>query len=361
MESFGNILREKRDELELPLEKIERETSISKEYLLAIEEERVDIFPGETYFIGFMRNYADYLGEDAERLLTLYRAKKIQLSPTPEGLIVSDEKKKRLVWIIIGAVAVVIFAVAAFFLFGPKKETEVAQVLLNSDVTNQTYKIDGTPFQKRIYKGDVIQIQDNDKTLDLLVQSTEDTLSLDTPIGLQIVELGEENEFVLNPKTKLSLVIYVLDISRSGDNRGAEVRMFVRNSAAAQEQAPSVVVDVMEPQDKSLDQKSVILEDVRAYPFTLNISFRGATLFRHKNDKQEAIERYYNTSDTLVFQSNNATRLWMSNSNSVKIQIIADGKTYDLDIGRPGQVLVNEIRWIKDFDGKYKLVVEEID
>ena len=55
MESFGNILKQKRDDLGIPMERIERETSISREYLVAIEEERVDYFPGETYFIGFMR------------------------------------------------------------------------------------------------------------------------------------------------------------------------------------------------------------------------------------------------------------------------------------------------------------------
>lgn len=362
MESFGNILKQKRDDLGIPMERIERETSISREYLVAIEEERVDYFPGETYFIGFMRNYAEYLGENPERLLDLYKAKKIQLSPVPEGLIVSDEKKKRLTWIIVGIATFVLLVVGALFLFVFNKEPEVPQVLLNSDVTNQTYELAEKPFQKRLYKGDVLKIQDKDKTLELLVQSTEETLTLDTPIGLQIIELGEENEIILNQATQLSLVVYVLDISRSGDNRGAEVRMFVRNSTVKQEEiVESVIVEEIDPQDKSPDQKSIILEDVRAYPFTVNISFRGATLFRHKNDKQEAIERYYNASETLVFQANNAARLWMSNSNSVKIQIIADGKPYDLDIGRPGQVLVNEIRWIKDFDGKYKLVVEEID
>ena len=111
MESFGNILKQKRDDLGIPMERIERETSISREYLVAIEEERVDYFPGETYFIGFMRNYAEYLGENPERLLDLYKAKKIQLSPVPEGLIVSDEKKKRLTWIIVGIATFVLLVV----------------------------------------------------------------------------------------------------------------------------------------------------------------------------------------------------------------------------------------------------------
>jgi hypothetical protein len=51
----------------------------------------------------------------------------------------------------------------------------------------------------------------------------------------------------------------------------------------------------------------------------------------------------------------------MSNSNSVKFTIIADSRTYDLEMGAAGKVLVEDIKWIKDTDGKYKLVVIEID
>ena len=39
----------------------------------------------------------------------------------------------------------------------------------------------------------------------------------------------------------------------------------------------------------------------------------------------------------------------------------ADYKGYDLEIGKACQVLVEDIKWIKDTDGKYKLVVIELD
>ena len=59
--------------------------------------------------------------------------------------------------------------------------------------------------------------------------------------------------------------------------------------------------------------------------------------------------------------ANNGIRLWMSNCNTLKFSIIADSKSYDLEIGKAGQVLVEDIKWIKDTDGKYKLVVIELD
>ena len=59
--------------------------------------------------------------------------------------------------------------------------------------------------------------------------------------------------------------------------------------------------------------------------------------------------------------ASNGVRMWISNGNTVKLQVIANGKTYDLGLTKAGQVVVQDIRWIKDTDGKYKLVVSELD
>ena len=36
-------------------------------------------------------------------------------------------------------------------------------------------------------------------------------------------------------------------------------------------------------------------------------------------------------------------------------------KTVDIEIGKPGQALVQDIRWIRDAQGIYKLVVLEVE
>src|SRR5574344_1798448 len=91
MESFGDLLRKTRELREIDLAKVERETSISREYLEALENERVDVFPAEPYLVGFLRNYAEYLNLDAKHLIQLYRSKTIQEAPIPPGLL-RDEK-----------------------------------------------------------------------------------------------------------------------------------------------------------------------------------------------------------------------------------------------------------------------------
>jgi len=62
-----------------------------------------------------------------------------------------------------------------------------------------------------------------------------------------------------------------------------------------------------------------------------------------------------------MMTANNGVRVWMSNGNTVKFTVIADTKNYDLEIGKAGQVLVEDIKWVRDSEGKYRLVVVELD
>ena len=59
---------------------------------MLLESEDIDKFPSGTYAIGFLRNYAEYLGVDVNQVVTLYRAKRIQNTPTPESLL---QRQKR--------------------------------------------------------------------------------------------------------------------------------------------------------------------------------------------------------------------------------------------------------------------------
>ena len=62
MKSIGETLREAREQKGATVKQISQDINISKEYLSALEEETFDIFPAETYLLGFLRNYSEYLG-----------------------------------------------------------------------------------------------------------------------------------------------------------------------------------------------------------------------------------------------------------------------------------------------------------
>ena len=78
MESYGSLLKNAREEKGLDILSVERDTAITMQYIEAMEEENVDVFPGEAYFIGFLHNYAEFLGLNGDNIVSLYKNKKLQ-------------------------------------------------------------------------------------------------------------------------------------------------------------------------------------------------------------------------------------------------------------------------------------------
>lgn len=66
---IGDRFKAKREELNLSLKEVENATSIRTLYLQAIEEGRVHHFLSPVYSHGFIRQYANFLSLDIEKLL----------------------------------------------------------------------------------------------------------------------------------------------------------------------------------------------------------------------------------------------------------------------------------------------------
>jgi cytoskeletal protein RodZ len=71
--SIGRKLKSERERLGLSLQKINAETKIRTEYLDAIENDQYEKFSSHVYAKGFIKNYALFLGLDAEQILAVYR------------------------------------------------------------------------------------------------------------------------------------------------------------------------------------------------------------------------------------------------------------------------------------------------
>jgi cytoskeleton protein RodZ len=63
---IGTSLREARLRQGIELPRVEADTKVRAKYLRALEEERFDVLPAETYVKGFLRTYAEYLGLDGQ-------------------------------------------------------------------------------------------------------------------------------------------------------------------------------------------------------------------------------------------------------------------------------------------------------
>lgn len=68
LKKMGDSFRRKREEMSLTLKEVENATSIRMMYLQAIEEGRVQQFLSTVYALGFIRQYASFLGYDMEKL-----------------------------------------------------------------------------------------------------------------------------------------------------------------------------------------------------------------------------------------------------------------------------------------------------
>lgn len=368
MESFGNILKEARELKNLSIETVVRETSISKQYVEALENEDIDVFPGHTYVIGFIRTYGNYLDIDSSHLIRLFQAKIIQEAPIPEKLIVKKRQIsiKEVVLLIFGGLILLagIFCLFIFVIFATPKDDGITAI----DITNKeslSVVLSKTPLETRLYKGDIIKVPVLSKNIELTVGGTLSVLSLETPVGVQFIELGEERELDIDGKSGSDIIVFLSDISKTDSDRGAEARMWIIDGQATENTTSAVseadILSETEIAQAASSNQFEIFTDNRAYPFSLKITFRGACLFRSKVDKDETSENYFTSGASKTITANNGVKLWMSNSNAVKIQVIADGKYVDLDIGRPGQVSVKEISWIKDSTNVYKLVEYEVD
>jgi transcriptional regulator with XRE-family HTH domain len=79
----GVLLREARESRKLSIRDVARETNITPKYIESLENEDYSQFPGETYALGFLRSYSEYLNLDTETVINLYRGLKIDQTQTP--------------------------------------------------------------------------------------------------------------------------------------------------------------------------------------------------------------------------------------------------------------------------------------
>lgn len=68
-EKLGGRFRVKREEMNLTLKEVENATSIRALYLQAIEEGKVHQYLSSVYANGFVRQYAQFLGLELEKLV----------------------------------------------------------------------------------------------------------------------------------------------------------------------------------------------------------------------------------------------------------------------------------------------------
>lgn len=377
MESIGQKLKEARAAKGIGLEQVARETNISQRYLEDLENERLDGFPGESYIIGFLRNYCEYLDLDADELIGLYRNQKIQETNVPvSALLPSRPLRERIFGGAAGKILIVliVFAAAAALGFGgyallsrlprggsPRDEDAASR----PERAPQSYEMRGSEFRGRVFAGDSIVAQIGGEELSISVQATSPAVSLETGGVVRTVELGQEISFDVSDDGNADIRVFVSDLDASDPGAGAEIALeagpFDEPQAESGFESPIVLASDRTAASATGGQ-TVLFESSSAYPVTLSATFRGNCLFRYEIDRRDREERLYQRSEALTVQARDGFRIWASNGNAVRLQVIAGGRTVDLELSRPGEVIVKDLRWFRDdASGRYSFVAMDVD
>ncbi len=391
MSPIGETLRKAREEKDLNLDRISEETNIAKRYLAALEAEDFTVFPGDSYAIGFLRNYADYLGLNSDDLVSTFKNMRIQEQPVPIQELIPKRGLSSLQIVAIVAGGLVVAALVGGYFFGRAARNRGLDAA-GSKHAPVEYRVEGTSFQHRLYEGDSVLVKVKSETgLDsykVLLAKIDDAVTFETPMGKDRLMLGEEGTLDLDKNGSPEIKLVVSEFAKKDPGKGATIKIdYVDPNAAlaaaaetpigtaaegageengSQAQTPaaasaegSAVPDMQAP---AAGKPLVLFEAAKsAYPFVVSVTFRAPCMFRYEADRKNRDQHYYRKGETLTINANNAVKLWTSNAQAAKLTVQASGgKSADLEIGGAGEVAVKRIAWTQDGSG-YALSAFDVD
>jgi cytoskeletal protein RodZ len=366
VESLGTKLKTAREQGGLNFDQVSREINIAGRYLEALEAEDFSIFPGEPYVTGFLRNYGEYLGLDVQELLSLYRALKIQEQPVPvEQLLRSPSPVPRI--LVILALTLVVLAAAGggawLFINRPRKAAAAAPSLR----TSSEYVMDADSLERRLYRGDSVLVPLGADQYKLELSGLGEALTVTTPTGAVVLDLSQRVTVDLNSDGIAELQIIAADFVKNDSAQGALLRFEIFNNPVVEAPFPASEggAGIPEASAVSLSGATVIFSSPNPYPFTLQSVFQGYCMFRweilFERDRRDRNEQYFQRSDELNIQAQNGIRMWASNAQAAKLQVIGGGRTVPLELGGAGEVVVADVRWVRDEENRYRLILARLE
>jgi transcriptional regulator with XRE-family HTH domain len=370
VDALGDKLREAREEKGCSYEQVSLETNIAVRYLEALEKEDFGVFPGEAYLLGFLRNYGDYLGLDTDGLFANYRAAKIQEQPIPvEQLLHSPSPLPRIIRNVAVIAGIAVAGGFGVFFFQKYQSRRTAAGPVEPRVP-AAWTMD-TPFvERRFYRGDSITIPLESNLYKIEIAELGEAVSLSTPAGQSLLDLGQEVSVDLTRDGSGDILITAVDFSKTNSGAGVLLRLDLEYvdpvvSIPAPETGPAD--NGAEPAASPAGAESVpaIFNSPNPYPFTLQIMFQGFCMFRWEilgeRDRRDRNERYFSRGEELSIPAQNGIRMWISNAQAGRMQVIGGGRTVALETGGAGEVVVADVRWVRDEGGRYRLVLLRLE
>ena len=353
MKSIGETLKEAREAKGATIQQISLDLNISKEYLTGLEEEQFEIFPAETYLLGFLRNYSEYLGLDVDKTISLYKNYKISEEPAPLEELVGQQKQPVRIpgKLILVVLLLVILGGGVWYgiqFFAPRFQENQMPVEIYSPMD---YSLDQTSSEWQLHEGDRILVPYQDGEIIMTVALEDNRCRIEiSDLPVEDINLFPGDEKILPggegiPVIRLKLIAL--------DDSGAHI--YAERTDVAAPEASEAASETLPVNPEMVEEAESMLLSGLASPedFTLNAQFNNYCLFRYQVDGDAAVEKYYNEGDRIRLDARRQLMIWGSSGGAVSLTI--SGVT--IDSGKSGEVLVKFIKWMENDEGKYDLVL----
>jgi cytoskeleton protein RodZ len=309
--------------------------------------------------MGFLRNYADYLGLNGEELIGLYKNIKIQEQPLPMNELLVSRRKAPSTRVILFAVAgVIVIAVVGLLVYYAVSRGSSAGAATTRPAVGTTNDF---VFQDEVRtqwftQGDAIQVPVGGKSYRIQVLSVGTTLVLKVPGGTVELGLGKERLIDLQGDSKPDLRVVWNDVDPQ--QKRANLGLY-RTTGAAADAAVAAAGDTTDttvpagqpgaaanPPVRTDTFKAITLGQAsQPGPFTLDFTFKNDCLFRFAADDKDREDRFFQKGEQFTIDTaRKQVTIWLSNAGAARMRV--QGKDYEL--GGLGQVATRVIAWRRD-------------
>ncbi|RPJ07392.1 MAG: DUF4115 domain-containing protein [Spirochaetaceae bacterium] len=347
MESFGEKLRTTRESLNYSIEQIARDTHISKRYLTGLEEEDFSIFPGETYLRGFLRTYSEYLGLDAEELISIYHNMKIQEQPIPMEALLDPKGAPPKMLLIGGGIGIgVILIVLLLILINPFQGGSQTVQAPEEKQTEMTFA--GQKTEIEVFKGFVIKVPIGSNIVSLRTDKVDDGLTLDLNGTVIAMIKGSQNEIDIDKDNVPDLTITLTDTYTEQNQRRARITLRPAGELVAVPADGTTVTDLSQSERDMISQgqATVLVERPQVESISAEIVVGRTCYIIYKTDAGEREQKLVNKGETITLTAKTSADIRISDAGAVKITV----NGANVEMGQIGQIRARLVKWVRNGD-----------
>jgi hypothetical protein len=189
------------------------------------------VIPGDTYVLGFLRNYSEYLGLNPEELVALYRNLRIQEQPMPMSELLQGPRPRprpRLLALILAVAAVLGVGVFLLVRYGLPRAGEVAagQPEARPATAEGEYVLRDEAVTRWYSQGETVSVPIDGEHYRMSIAAVGDRLTLKIPGGTVDLTVGQTRQVDLDGDQASDIRAQLNDLDVTGSSRRANVSIY---------------------------------------------------------------------------------------------------------------------------------------